>query len=397
MAESGTVPGGWESHVRRWLTLGIAVFAAFVALPAGGAPAAAATPAPTSASGFFAAFQAKNDWTWSGGDQVTSLRAPNGLTYWSFGDTIIGEEDPATGAYRPGWQMIANTILVQRGGEFGPTTSAVSGRSEAQPAVKRPESLGTQSASVPNAADGDRYWTQGMFTTGGKLYVLCQRVRNAGDWFELRGVELARFGFNADGTLAFEGMLATPSTGKVGGNSVATAQYSADAVVTGGYVYIFGFANAPDDPFAPHRSYVARVPTGSVASAAAWRFYAGGAWSADMAAASPIVDAQLSSVRLVGGQWIMAYKPWNGWGDTVYIERRPTPYAAPSGTVTVSSSAGVTPGGQRYVTYSAQLHPEQALASGKLLLSIAFNGETLGDTAADADLYKPRFYEITLP
>jgi hypothetical protein len=31
------------------------------------------------------------------------------------------------------------------------------------------------------------------------------------------------------------------------------------------------------------------------------------------------------------------------------------------------------------------------------LLSIAWNGETLGDLAADADLYKPRFYEIVVP
>ncbi|MET0494384.1 MAG: hypothetical protein ABW000_14770, partial [Actinoplanes sp.] len=66
-----------------------------------------AAAAPVSAAGFTALFEAKNDWTWSGGDQVTSLRATNGLTYWSFGDTALGEEDPATGAYRPGWRLIS--------------------------------------------------------------------------------------------------------------------------------------------------------------------------------------------------------------------------------------------------------------------------------------------------
>src|SRR5688500_760807 len=73
---------------------------------------ALAQVAPTTAQGFFNLFQAKNDWTWSGGDQVTSLKARNGLTYWSFGDTTLGEEDAVTGAYVSGWQMIANTILV---------------------------------------------------------------------------------------------------------------------------------------------------------------------------------------------------------------------------------------------------------------------------------------------
>jgi hypothetical protein len=354
------------------------VFTTVLLLGLAAAPGAAHAARPTTAGGFFQLFQAKNDTTWSGGDQVTSVRAPNGLTYWSFGDTVLGQEDPATGAYAPGWTMIANKILVQRAD--GSLAGATAGR------------------AVPDPSADERYWTQGMFVAGGKLYVLCQRVRNVDNWFELRGVELARFGFNANGTLTLEAVLNTPSTGKFVGDTVDTTQYSSDAVVSGGYVYIFGFRNAPEDTqLRPHRSYVARVPTGSVGTASAWQFYSNGSWSDSMSAATPILEAQISSVRLVNGHWLMAYKPWNGWGDTVYIERRGAPWAAPSATTTVSSPAGVTPGGQRYQTYSPQLHPEQALSSGKLLLSIAWNGETLSDLAADADLYKPRFYEISVP
>jgi len=345
-----------------------------VALPA--APAAAAG-APATAAGFTALFEAKNDWTFSGGDQVTSLRATNGLTYWSFGDTAIGEQDAGTGGYRPGWRMLSNTILVQRGDALGATTFE---------------------AAVPDPGDGDRYWTQGMFQVGSSLYVLCQRVRNTTDYFQLRGVELAEFSFNADGTLAFRGMSATPSTGSLDGTSVATAQYSSDAVVSGGYVYVFGFSNEPGDSFAPHRSYVARVATGSVKSAAAWRFRnAAGQWVADRGQAAPILQAQISSVRVIGGRWVLAYKPWNGWGDRVFIETRSTPWAAPAGTVTIESTAGTTPGGIRYQTYSPQLHPEQPLASGKLLVSIAWNAADFADLPRDADLYKPRFHEVALP
>ena len=340
-------------------------------------PAHAATAAPTTADGFFQLFQARNDTTWSGGDQVTSLRAPNGLTYWSFGDTMVGAEDPSTGDYASGAVMIPNKILVQSGGDF---TAATSGQ------------------AVPDPSPTERYWTQGMFTTGGKLYVLCQRVANVNNTFELRGVEIARFAFNSNGTLTLEAMLSTPSTGKSLGNTVDTAQYSSDAVVSRGFVYIFGFRNVPNDPdYKPHRSFVARVATGSVASPSAWQFYSNGSWSGTMGDATSILDGQVSSVRLVNGQWLMAYKPWNGLGDTVYIERRSAPWATPSATLTVASPAGTTAGGQHYVTYSPQLHPEQTLASGKLLLSIAWNGATLADMLADADLYKPRFYEITVP
>jgi hypothetical protein len=341
-------------------------------------PALAQTAAPTTAQGFFNLFQAKNDWVWSGGDQVTSLKASNGLVYWSFGDTIQGLEDSATGAYVAGWRMIGNSLLVQRGGQLGAATSGL---------------------AVPNASDGDRYWAQGLFEANGFLYVLCQRVRNTPDgWFELRGMELAKFSFRTDGTLSFLGMRSTPSTGKVGGSSAGTAQYAADAVVSGTTLYLFGYANAPQDPYAPHRSYVARVALTQVETPSAWRFrYADGTWGADMALAAPILHAQVSSVRLIGGSWYLAYKPWNGWGDTVYIERRASPWGQTLATTTVSSPAGTTAGGQKYQTYSAQLHLEQALTSGKALLSIAWNGETLSDIAADADLYKPRFHEVTLP
>lgn len=359
--------------MRRLLVVATTVVLGLVAFAS---PAHAATP--TTADGFFQLFQAKNDTTWSGGDQVTSLRAPNGLTYWSFGDTVLGTEDPTTGGYASGATMIANKILVQS------SAGALSGATSGQ--------------AVPNPSATERYWTQGMFTTGGKLYVLCQRVANVNNTFELRGVEIARFAFNSNGTLTLETMLSTPSTGKSVANTVDTAQYSSDAVVSGGYVYVFGFRNAPEDTeFRPHRSYVARVATGSIASASAWQFYSNGSWTSTMADATSILYGQVSSVRLIGGQWILAYKPWNGYGDTVYIERRSTPWATPSATLTVASPGGTTAGGQQYVTYSPQLHPEQTLASGKLLLSIAWNGATLADTVADADLYKPRFYEISVP
>ena len=149
--------------------------------------------------------------------------------------------------------MLPNTILAQRGDALQATT------------IRN---------AVPNAADGDRYWAQGMFEVRGSLYVLCQRVRPTPDnWFQLRGVELARFTFNGDGSLAFRGMSPTPSSGLIDGTTTATAQYSSDAVVSDGYVYIFGFSNVPDDEnYEPHRSYVA-CPDRRPAAVAAHRHH----------------------------------------------------------------------------------------------------------------------------
>lgn len=331
-------------------------------------------PAPVTADEFTELFQAMNTWTWSGGDQATSYRAGNGITYWVFGDTITGERDPISGAYRPGWQMLPNTMLRQDGGRF---TAAIEG------------------IAVPNALDGDRYWPMGMFEAQGYLYVFCQRVRNTSTFFELRGVELARFAFQPDGRRSLTAMLRTPSTWALGGDSAQLAQYGADAVYDDGWVYVFGFSNVPGDLAYPQRSYVAKVPAGQVEDPAAWWFWTAepvAAWVREIGRATPIVLGQLTSARLIGGQWVFAFKPWSMWGDTIQIEVRPSPFDPPSGVLRLSS-----PSGLQQVTYSPQLHPEQKLSSGKLLLSISSNGRTLAQVGQDANLYKPRFFEITLP
>jgi hypothetical protein len=323
------------------------------------------------ATDFSEAFRDKNDWTWSGGDLAASYRASNGQTYWMFGDSVVGEEDPVSGGYRDGWRLLPNTILRQ-----GPAglTIAIAG------------------LAIPSAVDGDRYWAMAMFETSSSLYVLAQRVRNTSNYFELRGVELAKFAIRADGGLDFAGMVATPSTGVVGGARPASAQYGLDAVVVDGYAYVFGLTTDPANAASPQQTYVARVPATQVETPSAWRFWTAAGWSRRMDQAVPILPAQLGSARYLAGRWVLAYKPWNCWGGTVSIEQR-RQLAGPAVTTTSLPS----PGGAHYVTYAPQLHPEQALKSGDLLVSVSYTGRSLTDLAHDADLYKPRFFEVELP
>jgi hypothetical protein len=346
----------------------------FVILVLAGCAAVPSPAAPATADEFTQAFQAMNDWAWSGADQATSLRASNGIIYWSFGDTIVGEQDPETGAYRPGWTMLPNTILRQDGGVF---TAAVEG------------------VAVPSALNGDRYWPMGMVEANGFLYAFCQRVRNTATYFDLRGVELAKFAFEPGGGLSLVGMLHTPSTWALGGDSPELAQYGADAVYRDGWIYVFGFSNVPGDLASPQRSYVAKVAAGDVEDPRAWWFWTADpvpAWVKQMDRATPIVLGQVTSVRLIQGRWVLAFKPWNGWGDTVQIEVRDAPFGPARGIVRLSS-----PPTERYTTYAPQLHPEQRLRSGRLLVSLSYNSYNFELVGADADLYKPRFFEVSLP
>ncbi len=186
------------------------------------------------------------------------------------------------------------------------------------------------------------------------------------------------------------------------GVGTSAIQWAADAVVYNGYVYIFG-NSLTTNPYVPQLGYVSRVPAVSVEIPAAWQFWNGASWTASMSNSAPVLSDMISGVRPDNGVWVMLHKPFAGWGSSVYAEVAPAPQGPYSSSqIIFDSPAGQTTNGvatnlYSYVTYSPQPHPEYSLASGKLLVSIAWNGSSLfQDVAKDAGLYKPRFYEVAL-
>lgn len=351
------------------------------------APAAGAT-ALTTAEAWTALFQSKNDGEWSGADQATSVPASNGAVYWLFGDTMLGSEDPATGAYSAGARMIANTILVQRGGMFSPATPA---GAPAIPNVPNP----SPDAIPRNGDEDDRYWAQAAVEHAGYLNVFAQRVRarpgEAAD-FALVGAEIARFRISGD-QLVFEGMVPTPSTGL---GETVTPQWAGATVAHGGHAYVYGHRYAAD-PFNPHNSYLARVPLDALADPSAWRFWGASGWTSAATEAVPVSDSQAASAAIVNGRWTVLFKPWHGLGTAVLARTATDPYGPFTTREIFSAPAGTTSEGREYVTYAPMLHPEQPLDGGKVLVSIAWNGRDFWrDTLRDADLYKPRFHEVVL-
>lgn len=392
------------NKIRAAVAAFVVALLALIPLPANAATGTSLAGAPTTADGFFQAFQDKNDLTWSGGDQVTSF-AHNGYVYWLFGDSMLSDGVDPDGSYPDGTQMVANRILLQQGDQFV-NAIANAGSGDAGNGILDP----------PTHTDDNqlRFWTQGMFYANNHLYVLAQRVDKDPDpnsmGFKSTGVELAKFAIGADGKLTFKELIATPSTSVAGGAGPLHIQWSGDAIVSGGYVYFYGATMAKDNPYVIHYSYVARVPTGQVENPYAWRYYAksSGTWKQYLRDLNQdltnqpdaILAGQVSSVRWVPSisQHVMLHKPWNGWGSDVKALKSATPFGwNQSAEVTIfSSPAGTDEHGHAYQTYSPQIHTTQTLTSGKVLVSIAWNnnGGTLADLLADADLYKPRFHEI---
>lgn len=357
---------------------------------------------PTTAEAFTELFVQKNDQTWSGGDQTTSFKAPNGRIYWISADTIVSNGEDPDGSYPDsGTRMISNRILLQT--PEGLENAMANGGIAVPDPIAR---AGRQ---------GEKYWPQGAFVAGGHLYLLCQRVGRdptpGGLGFKLTGTELAKYRMAADGKLIFVKMVPTPSTGVPESVGAAHIQWAADAIELGGYVYIYGYTDAPrNDPrMAAHYSYVARVPSSRVEDPAGWRFYrkSTAQWVRDVAELSmasdnpaAILGSQISSVRLIGGKIVIAHKPWNGFGSAVYAEVGSRPHGPFSQVKLFDSPAGNWRGG-RYWTYAPMLHPEQTLAgtdAGKTLVSINWNGlDLMADVFPNADLYKPRFHAVRLP
>lgn len=332
-----------------------------------------AQPAPTTAAGYQAMFDAKNDLGWSGGDQAASLVLPGGRVLWLFGDTVQGLQAP-TGGYAPGSRMVHNSFLLQDRG----CLTALNGRERGE--------------VIPNAANGDWYWPQTAMVDRGRLIVFATRVRRTGPGsmdFRTVGTDAATFTLHS-GRPVFSRMTGTPSSG-VGDSGV---QYGAALVARGPFTYVYGTQKVGGDLVFGRAVTLARVPAGSLLQQAKWRFWTGTTWSARRADAAAVVKAAphgwstvFSVLPQRGGVYRFITKADDYLGrDVVTGFSRGLERPAAASVVATYASAG------NEVYYNPLAHPEAQLAGGALLLTICHNSTDLATIHADGDLYKPQFF-----
>ena len=349
----------------------------------------------TSASAYTAALQNKNDMTWSGSDQMSSI-VINGRRYWFAGDTIVSNGEALDGSYPPGTTMIGNRILLQVDDRF---TNAMANNG-----------MGIPNPPTRTSENNERYWAISGVWANGYLYVTAARVRNDPTWGWIGiGTELAKYSVDPfTGKLTLISMITTPSTSVTTGPGASHIQWGNAFHMYNNYVYIYGSTNAKDNPYVINFSYVAMVHASKLEVPSAWRYYkkTTGAWVStinqlsqdDVNQPDAILPSQVSDAAFVGGKMYLSHKPWAAWGSDVFIETSTTPYGPWTQHKVFSSPEG-TWEGIAYVTYGPMMHPEVALASGsnKLLMSINWAAKNWGDAFKNADLGKPRFYEVTKP
>lgn len=321
---------------------------------------------------------------WATADQATSLALPDGRVLWLFGDTVQGRlVRTESGLAVRDWRMPHNSMALTWGTTCDPIRIHT----------------GPRGTSLLPDARGDAHWPMSATMDGGRLYVFASRVRLTGDDFFGVGTRLARVRLpEGTGRPRFLAWRRTPSTGV---DELSGVQWGAAAVKRGRHTYVYGTRRSSADLVFGRALYVARVKRGRLPRRQAWRYWDGGGWVKAQRRATPVkpavggVSATLS-VHHVRGRWVAVTKADDFLGDRVVMLTARKPYG-PWHEVTLRTTHTATDLARGDVTYAAMAHPEAALASGGLLVTLSRNNLDSAKTLADVARGRPLFFETPWP
>ncbi len=375
-----------------------------------GAPAAEACgcrPAPLVGPAAIAPYSAvpRDDWTalfdqssgWTGADGVYSIplsgderpcTGRGSRTFFTFSDTFIGEVDEF-GKRLPGTVMVNNTQALLDG------------------ALPLQESIeffwktdGTGAALAMVDADspaGAFFWPQDGLVVDGVLRLFAMRMVPAATEFgvEIAGVSQLAWTVDAGAPFAAYTQTKTPLKKDLDcyGRAVLPNTEEAHAPFPNGFVYVYGLRELPLNK----ELLVARVSPQAFDNFTAYRFWDGAGWSADMAAAAPIVprlSSEFSVSPLADGRFILTYQQDDFLGPDITVRIGTSPIG-PFGPAIPVYTIPDTAADPDLFAYGSKAHPHLSRPD-RLLISYHLNTFDFADHFEDADIYRPRFVELPL-
>lgn len=338
--------------------------------------------APTTAVGYQRMFDAKNDWTWSGGDQAATVLLPDGRTLWLFADTIQGRETRA-GGYAAGWRMVHNSFVLQDRGCLRGVTGPKDGE------------------VIPNPTRSTFYWPQSGVVTGGRLVVFSLRVKRTGTGpldFLVVGTDAAVFSLPTSRAADPKLLRVVPTPAS--STPESRPAWGQAVVADGAHLYVYGSAKVTGELVFGKAVHLARVPAGELLTPSAWEYWDGAGWSGSAADSRHIVAAEpagwstsFSVARTDDGRFQMLTKENEFLGTDVitgFSEAVTGPFTR--SLVARYPTLNTTP---KQVFYTALSHPHLKV-SGGILGHICRNtfSSRLADVGRDADRYKPQFFAV---
>lgn len=308
---------------------------------------------------------------WTGGDGTSSVLLPDGTETWWFDDTFLGKVNAKGLRVRSRTPYIHNSVVLETNGALTRTLYGSATRHPTawlNPVPKKPIPYG--------------FWPFSEVVSSGVVYVSMEKIqlKKFGETINLMGTWIAAV--NAT-TLQTESVRPVTSTRGI--------NWSQELLSDGPWTYVYGEDGS--------HVYVARAPADEVAVQAQWTYYDGAGWATREAGAVPVMNHASPpfegdfDVTEVGGD-ILALTMTGG---QIEVGTAPDPWGPFGGFATVyhTPEQSAYPRSYEIATYGIEAHPELS-APNTLVVSYNVNGQASKAQVAHANVYRPRFLELTL-
>lgn len=349
---------------------------------------------------------------WIGGDAIYSAPLPGGDVLWLFADTFIG--NVKEGRRQPGLAMVNNTLARHRLANdrnapdpasasfyWGPT------RDSKPTAWIKPDDL-----AGGGPPKDEWYWVADATVAPGpmkrdRLIIFLWRIARVGS---------GAFGFRSAGNaLAIVDNPGVPcekwtlrqfvirhaipvsgSDAKKDPETIWGSELIVDAAggAEGPHVLIFGYLKRDK---LSNDMVLARAPSASIEDMDRWRFWSGMDWSANVSDAATVAkgvttEFSVTPLEIKGRRrWVLIHsEPWLGHRILARVADKPTgPWSQPREIYRVPNLSRE----KKHFTYAAKAHPELSRPD-ELLVTYVVNSFDFGESATNADIYRPRFIRV---
>lgn len=357
----------------------------------------AAVPAPEWSS----LFDRSSGWTGADGIYTIPINGVDAIgsatsgsrTLFLFSDTFIGDVN-AQGQRMAGTTIVNNTMALLHGNQPDPS------KIRFYYPIVNGDPAAVLIPDTPDTQPGDWYWLQDGIAVNGKVHVFTLRMKTGGGGvfnFAVAGVAYASKSLAEPRAkwIQNDAPLFLPANDARGDLIFGTAfmpnTAEAGAPEPDGFIYIYGTQNDLSK-----KLIAARVTPGQFEDFAAWRYWNGSDWGADINACAPITNRVSSelSVTPIGGGKYMAVFQLDGLSDNVAVRIGDTPVGpfGPARIIWYCPESEITP--NTYI-YNAKAHPHLS-APGELLISYNVNTFEFVEHFQIADIYRPRFIRLPL-
>jgi hypothetical protein len=348
---------------------------------------------------------------WAGGDGVSAIKLNSSQIAWFFADTYLGPAGPTTGFTHVSGFLHNSVVIQTRAGNRTRLVTLTGGGGCASGNLADPAA---SVVSAPATAKvQQRYWDADGIRVGGTVVKFYNSYLLGRAPYVPTGTTIASFPVSKlsaaghtddDGGVIRPELTPIPAYTPPGGGTPVV--WGSALLKSGPTIYIYGW-QSPTVSSPQRLLYLARVRASRLTDFGAWKFYAGGRWSASQGLAVPVesttqdfnVATGFSVVAMAGRYWLIQTM---GAGDPdIYAYPASTPWGpfdAQGILLYRAPGIGLDAADDYRIMYEARAEP--ALSTSKsLVISYNVNSEAVTGACVSVGSFtnafvQPRFISV---